>query len=737
MTHHPPHIPRGLVDFGLLDQGARASLNSVEAQFFPLLADRGRLQSFLDQRYNHTLRGCDARFELIRPVVLFAVLYYPTMHGYERAEASILRQDEYYYLIPVRLHRNVGGREQVEIGVVIPYVYVTSPISTPVGRELFGWQKDLYRVRSVVPRGIRPSQDEPYLVIERPVPGRDEGGLEYRTVVEAHYRSTVGNLAHLPKHALSALQRLPAEAARFARTELGEWLRPGGVGSQADLARIVGSILRPNDAFNVYAMPQVPHPSVGWIDQDELLQYAAAFQALTRTNMRVRQIRDIAPLGHSPLTALDPSGGFSLRVRSHGIGQVVSRLGLHVSESHDDGTPGGLSHVLHPYHPFSARFDLEVEGLATLAQRTVRSPWYDAGGVVLGHEPGGDAAPYNTHLGPHLAEGYTSYSQRRHEQHYRMLGVRAPIERLRALCRDIAPTPPEMTLRPLEVEPGRGVVAVVLTRLPPSAGTEERLEWFAGLYLNVAVVAELSWRGHTTMVFVETHGFTENPHAFLVGRELLGANRWLMEVDESPQRWVPTGYAPGGNHVLSMRTSALRTLNAGERVEMSPFLEVLECEGSKAPGELGVFSPHIERLFAARELAYLRVHTVRTTNEHGALQPALVRANIELVRFARDGQPVPTPSPLVPHELMLYPYPSMPLVEQLGLTAETVESDRFDDSAWPTPQRVHCDFAVGGQLPATRRGVLTLYDWSAEGWNADMAPWFFDPAVREEASAQR
>ena len=724
MTGHlgAPRVPRRLVDFGLLDQGARASLTHVEAQLFPLLADRNRLQHFLDRRYNDTLAGCGARMELLSPIVLFAVLYYPTMHGYERAEASILQQDEYYYLIPVRLRRRVGGHVHEEVGVVIPYVYVTSPISTPVGRELFGWQKELYRVRPIVPRGIRPSDHEPYLVIERPVPGRSEQEPAYRTVLEMHYRSISRGLVSAPGRLVGALKDFPLLSSDLMRTFAGELAHPGALKQYTQLSSIVTSILRPDGELRVFAMPQVPHPSIGWVDDRELVDYAAAYQGLMRTRMRVRQIREISPLG---FTAFDPGNGFSLHLRGHGVGQVVS-LGLKMTASHDDGTPGGLVHEVRPYFPLTARFDLEVEQLETLAQRTVLSPWMDAAGNQLGVDPNGDAARYNAFLGPHLADGYTSYSKNRHEQHYRMMGMRAPLGHLQKLCDDIAPMPPGMTLRALQVEPGVGVCTMVITRLPPSKAVQDRLEWFAGLYINVAVVAELSWQGEQRMVFLETHGFTENPHAFLVGRELLGANRWLMEADESPQPWVPAGQAPGGTHVLSMRTAALRTLNAGERVEMSPFLDVVECDQGKAPSGPGIFAPHIERLFAARELAYLRVQSIQTTGAAGTLEPALLRGNIELVRFARDGQSVPSPQWLQPHDLFIHPYASMPMVSQLGLRAEPGQDPRFDrGERYPAPERVRCDFAVGGYLPATRRAVLTLFDWSRRGWRSDMAGWFF------------
>lgn len=740
MTHGVDDVPRirPLVNFGLLDQAPRGSLNNVEAQLFPLLADRRRLQNFLDRRYNDTLTGCRMRLDLISPVVLFAVLYYPSMHGYDRAEAGILQQDEYYYLVPVRLRREIDGRVYEEVGVVTPYIYVTSPISTPVGRELYGWQKDLYRVKSVVPRGARIDTHEPYLSVERPVPGRRGSKLGYQPVLELRYRNDANavRFGGASSRMLEILNDLPTAASLAFRTLLGE-VGAGGLesarGAQG-LASLIRSVLLPNDELRVYSMPQVPHPSVGWREPSEKAAYGAAFQGLMRTKLRVRNIREIALLGSSPAGLLDPSRGFSLRVLGHGVGQVVSRLGLQVVESEDHGHRGHQSHILRPFSPVSARFDLEVDGLDTLARRTIRSPWFDGAGEVIGPPDPAEAARYNTFLGASSAEGFSSYGQVRHEQHYRMLGMRAPLERLQALCRDIAPTPPDMTLKVREVSPGIGVVAIVVTRLPPSQTPEEQLEWFAGMYVNIAVVADLTWQGKTRMVFLETHGFTENPQAFLVGRELLAANRWLMEVDESPQPWVPTEVNGGGRHMLSVRTSALRTLFAGERVEMSPFLEILECD-DPAYEDRPIFTPHIEELFNNRELAYMRVAPVRTVSPEDDIEPALIRCNIELLRFARNGQDVPAPTWLGGHEIYVHPYQSMPIVRQLGLTVSPTAGTRFNRPRYPKPQRIACDFALGGHLPATRRGVLTLYEWTRGVWTSDMAGWFFDETNREYADS--
>ena len=188
--------PRRLVDFGLLEQAPRASLDGGQAPVFPLLADRRRLQYFLDRHYNDTFESCGIRFDVTSPVVVFTTLFYPTMHGFGRAEASVLEQDEYYFLVPVRIRRWQDGEEIEEFGVVTPYIYVSNAISTPMGRELFGWQKSVYRISEVLPRGARMAATEPYLEVQRPMPGRGGSPLRYQRVLAVRHRNDA-----VPSHA--------------------------------------------------------------------------------------------------------------------------------------------------------------------------------------------------------------------------------------------------------------------------------------------------------------------------------------------------------------------------------------------------------------------------------------------------------------------------------------------------------------------------------------------------------
>lgn len=730
--------PRRLVDFGLLEQAPRAILDNVQAQVFPLLADRRRLQYFLDRHYNDTFESCGIRFDVTSPVVVFTTLFYPTMYGFGRAEASVLEQDEYYFLVPVRVRRWQDGEEIEEVGVVTPYIYVSNAISTPMGRELFGWQKSVYRISEVLPRGARMAATEPYLEVQRPMPGRAGSPLRYRRVLALRHRNDAvpSHAGELSSRIFDTFDQLPRVLTLAARTVLSEMgARIPGLGI-LDQARALGTILRdvlhPNEELSIYSMVQFPHPSIGVLDAEGMPVYAAAFQALMRTELRVRNLRELGLLGTSPAGLLDSSRGFSLHLSGRGVDQVVTRLGLQVWDSERDAD-GDETQIVRPFYPSAARFDLEVSSLETLARRSAISDWTDGAGNILGRPVPGMAARYNTFLGPSSADGFSSYGRIRQEQSYRIIAVRAPLERLRQLCRELVPTPPGVTLTP-RVAGEHGIVVFVVTRLPPTREPVDRLEWFSGAYLNIAIAADIEFEGASRLVFVETHGFTDNAHAFVVGRELLAADRWLMEVDESPQAWLPAGTPTGpdgnGRHMMSVRTDTLRALNAGDRVVMSPLFDIVECEGtgdhhdgeSKARDEL---APHIAEIFAEQRLRYLRADALRTIDADGVLRPSLVRCNVEDVYFSRRGVQADPPTWLGPHELYIYPYASIPIVRQLGLAAEAPARARFCDHGAPDPQRVLCPLAMGGHLPAARRGVLTLFECDEDGWRSNMMETFF------------
>lgn len=732
---------RRLVDFGLLDQAPNAILDNVEAQAFPLLADSRRLQYFLDRHFNDTFESAGIRFDAVSPVVVFTTLFYPTMRGYDHAEASTLEQDEYYFLVPVRVRTWRDGKETEEVGVITPYIYVSNAISTPVGREIYGWQKSVYRLSRGIPRGARMGRTEPYLEVEQPLPGRGGGALEYRRVLAIRHRNEAGTsrFGETPSRLFETIDQLPRVATIAVRTmlaELGGALPGNALPRQLEgLGSLVWDLLHPNRELTVFSMVQFPHPSIGIYDEEGMPQFAAAYQALMRSSLRVWNLRDIGLLGTSTLASLDPSRGFSLRISGHGVDQVVTRLGLQVWECHRDDDDGETQ-IVHPFFPSGARFDLEVAALETLARRSALSPWTDGDGNVLAPRVENAAARYNTFLGPSAADGFASYGRTRHEQAYRILAVKADLETVRTLCGQIAPMPPGVTLTP-RVAGDHAIVAFIANRVPPSREAFSRLEWFSGAYFNIAILADLAYEGVEKLVFVETHGFTDNPHAFVVGRELLAANRWLMEVDESPQTWLPELAAtnsapshPGSRRMLRIDVDALRTRNAGERVAMSPLVDIVEClgEGEHHRGEADAradLTPHIAEIFRDRQLVYLRMDALRTVDADGSIRPGLVRCNLERVYFARPGVNVDPPTWLGPHELYVYPYASIPIVKQLGLYAEPPTVMPFSDPKAPAPQRVRCPVALGGRLPAARRGVLTLFECDDEGWRSNMLPDFF------------
>lgn len=713
---------RPLVSFGLIDQAPRAIFDDVEAQVFPLLADRRRLQHFLDQYYNRTLHGCQLRMEVVSPVVFFTALYYPIIHGVERAEAAIVNQHEYYFLIPIEYVWKIGNREERKLGVVTPYIYVSSPISAPLGRELYGWQKHVHRVSNVQPRGMRYLRHEPYLSIERPSPGRTGRQLEYTRVLELTYRSDAsplrwGGVAPLGVTLVGELPRVGALMARAAMSEFGGGREqgPGLWGQLQGLAGLLEDVLHPNEMLEVYSLVQFPHPSLQG-SRNGVRTFAAAYQALMRTQLNVRNIRELALLGSQPPSPIDPSRGFTLRLSGHGVDQVVSRLGLQVW-SYEQGSDGYPIHVVRPFHPMYARFDMELASLVTLTRRALKTGWRDNAGRRLGLEPPADSvAEYNVSLGPSSAEGFSSYGNTPQILRYKLFISHADAGALEALCRETVPTPPGVTLTPRRMGDD-GLVVFLFTHVRADERLREQLVWFSGLYVNIGFLADLSYQGRSKLVLLETHAFTDNPHAFLVGRELLAANRWLAEIDMSPHSWFPPhSDPPNERHSISVRTEVLRTLYAGDRIAQRTLLDVHECGPQHEHGDSNPHMSLVNEIFGERQLAYMRVAAIPTMCER-KVSNAMVRCNVEQVRFGGPGEELEAPTVLKAHRLRITSYESIPLVRDLGLRGTRDKGGKT---------LLTCDFGVEGSLYSVRRDVRALYEWTDDGWWHDEIDHFLD-----------
>lgn len=708
----PPWV-RSLVDFGLGGQAPWAIFGNVEARVFPLLADRQRLQHFLDCYYNKTLRDTGGRLELIAPVVFMTVLFYPTIYGRDRAEAAVADQQEYYFLVPVECHWPAAAHgETRSVGVVTPYIYVSSPISVPMGRELYGWQKSIYRVKPVPPRGARAEKQEPYLRVERPMPGRGGAALSYQPVLEVAYRlrdnpvrvggsglRSLGLLGELP-HAATLLASVAGEELLDAR-------KPRSTAGQLrDLSGLLLDMVLPGRHLDVFAMVQIPHPTIR-SQPGQPPSFAAAYQSFMRTRLEVTNLHEASFLGEHAPSPLDPSAGFSLHISGGGIDQTATRLGLRAW----DQRPGAQDVIDGEYRPFCppvyGSFDMEVAGVTTLARRTAAGLWRDGEGRPVGHAPpSNSAAAYNAWLGPSVAEGFNSYGRTPQAVTYKVFGMRADLGTLEQLCRDIAPTPPGVSLRPVRVGDD-GLAVMTATLVERDARDQAPLTWFSGTYIEFYVLAELCCEGRSRLMLLETHGFTDNPHAMLVGRELLAANRWLGEIEESTDWWRPDG-APG--RLIRLRTALVETVNTGERIRKRTLLEVHRT-GPRAPDSQGPgeYQQLLGSLLGDAEIEIMRVSAVPTIDA-GRVSTAMVRCNVERVHFGGLRSKLDMRSPSS-DTLEIMHYESMPIVRDLGLRGPRGRAG--------TSVEVSCDFEVTGSFDRVLRHLDTLYEWTPEGWSLD------------------
>jgi len=731
MTHLIAPRVHTVTDFGILRQAPQALFDDVEAQVFPLFADGAQLQLFLNEYYNKTIPREIAELRALAPLVFLTVLYYPRIHGRYREEASALRQHEYYFLVPVgRFETTCRGERLTHTGVVTPYIYVDDPVSATLGREIYGWQKRLFRISAVKPTGANLKEAKPYMKIERPMPGRKGNSLEYRPQMKVYCAGQ--NEPYDP------LRNLGHAAARAGRTFDVLMRATGGDRLEGEhrlskrrrmamLAEVGRQLIKPDGTLDVMLMAQFPHCS-RVLDTPDRRHFVASYTAFTHATIGLRWLRHFAQLGQTPPWDPDTSRGFCIHFSGQGIENIPSRLGLAV-DTHTEDEHGQPVQIVRPFLPFVSGFDMSIESLETVARRSTHTDWLDENDEVLVRRPPRAAALYNTYLGASSAQGFKSYGKDPQTLRFKGLGLRADLETLRVAVRDLAPTPASMRIEPLEID-GTGAVVVLIDNVRRDPSDRNDLVWFSGTYLCFAILCKVTYRGRTRVAFVEAVGFTDNPHAMLVGRELLAADRLLATFNGSPCPWFPpqpTAHPDARpqpdpeeearafrRHVMRMDTHVLTSIDAGDRIKVKPLIDIFECtphsDVCHDHGEIAAFEHLGMQLSQEGALVpLLRVAAIPTTHAN-RLATAMVRVHCEQITLGAQTEGPDIGSwPLAPHQLRIFRHQSHAIVRRLGISS-TYDQERDADLCSTV-------LAMGGRFDGVRREVDTLFEWSSQtGW---------------------
>jgi hypothetical protein len=594
--------------------GPPFSFDGVTSRVFPLRAHGHALQRLCDVYLN---RFPDQLwFRPAAPYVVLTLLNYGQMSYATRtaAHAGWVSQNEVYFGVPLMWGRVDRGRWiPLGAGVVAPFIFVDQPWSVQVGREVYGWPKELATFeREVTTWASRsPADREHLLTLETATWATPYTGA-HRTrapLLDIDRSAPLDTVASLWQPPLSldnpwfgplAMMR---EALRFAgsaaRGDVGSMVLP--MMAQAARAALGG----PSPYFYTANLKQIRDL------EDPAL---ASYQAITMAPIRLRALHRVGLLGQTRIALGDPTGGYRIRIHRHPLFPIIETLGLIVSSEqpardvrdvaqrgYTRGAPGHRQ--LEPL-PEELSSSEAAHGVATLAP--MFPSWLEADLEYAG----GDTRWWRS---PHVEDGraHTRSSDgtwiatgARGDEH-----TRKPAFDPTWGARAVAAPPyhyPEVTLRLLVLPaPGLGdaiehqgfwppsaaggfrvvdgfeasvVMAVATADRMAAGGTSVGPTWQRRVAFFVPVIWTRDHDETVALLSIATFADTEFAKtAQHVGSDVIGA-----ELHAPPDAWLDHGGPEADRRVLWLATSVLPGVNVGAEVATRVVLEVL-ARASRRP----------------------------------------------------------------------------------------------------------------------------------------------------------
>ena len=648
---------RSVCDDYLYDVGGAPSappyrFSGVSVRVFPLRASFSRLRQFCDS-YLNVFRHV-AQFRPLDGFVELVVLEYPSITSVEQPAFATYGQTEVFFLVPVLWKDVVSG--ETRLAVITPYIFVDNPTSARIGRDLFGWPKEAaWYNRDAVVSG----SNAQHLAIDKETLAG--GGVTTSRLLEidslgTHDRLSFGKPSAGPNVSfdLNGLLKVAGQPLRAVSRGLALWKR--------GLHGALTQWRTPTDLLNINLKQAPQLEPVG----------TACYQALTVTPLRATRLNGFGLLGERRQLLGDPSGGCVVRVFEDPTWPVVTQLGLSVEDATTEGNEprGRVAYQFKPVFPIwlSADFDQQPS-------RIITSRGTPASGV------GAARAPMVSVLGSRSLLAGTSFMTFR--------GVRVQlfelaadplvqqrlVDALNAIDMDYCFTLPE----PVAAAPAASVLVSVTTiegmrseRLSLSDWHETLVE----LYVPLCFRKRHAAPEQAVRALFAHAGFATSSTLSNTIHDTLGGNVMLASMSRSEQSGAAHG-VDNQLHVFRLSTTVVPEFQLGETARVAPVLDVF---GRPRPGASTV--PPSSPNLALPSLPLLRLKQLPSAeNPKKTSYQALVKSVWE----GAHGSSVDVG---IDHELRLFEYDSLRLVDRLGLRSpdgERVTANRSERSTTCRP----------------------------------------------------
>ncbi|RYZ02016.1 MAG: hypothetical protein EOO73_33380 [Myxococcales bacterium] len=632
----------------LYDVGGEPSMppfrfSGVGMRVFPLRASYGRLQELCDR-----LLGGFPDVAEIRPIdgfVELLVLDYSSITSVDQPAFATYGQTEIFFMVPVMCKERATGKRR--FAVITPYIFVDSPVSARLGRDLFGWPKEAawYRrdeVASSPSMGAATqilSMDTEMLCATGPRTSRlleidDQPAREYLAFGRKRTPDDP------PPLDLASVLRVLSRPWLIADRCFALWRR-----SLLDLVTQPTTPLEMR-VINLKQFPQL-NP-----------EGTAAYQALTETPLRTTRLNGFGLIGEQKQLLGDPSGGCLIRIYEDPTWPVVSKLGLKYTDATPESSEPGarLVYRLRPVLPVWSNADFDQLPSRILASRG--TPAVGAAGGTTGTR-----VPFNSTLGSRSLLG-ASRGTTLSGLELQLFGLSAEATAHQQIVDELNGLDMGVSLALPPLRNGQSMVVIAIATFKGMRADRLSLpDWHGTLVELFFPVLVRGGAGETTQPALLSHASFANSNALSNAmHEVLGSNCCLAKM----RRGDTSNTAQGIDnrlHVFRLSASAVRQFQLGERAEVLPVIDVFgvprerKDSGAREP----VVTLMTDGIADLPILPLLRLKQVPSAEDSRKVSyQALVKTEW---RGARGR----TEDVGIDHEIRLFEYDSLNLVNRLGL----------------------------------------------------------------------
>jgi hypothetical protein len=626
----------------------------VTARVFPLRSNLNLLRAFC-RRYLNV--SPNYKFVPYLPYVLLVVLDYGRM-SLEELNLGWVSQHEVLFEVPLAMwRRDRLGRWAFQKWVVNPpFIVVDNPASLTTGREAYGWPKVLARLQDSPERWLMDPRN-PIRLLTLDVVGLDSDAPDDRLLEIDQQPGLNPSLVPLDLDTidsfgrLSLLSRTSMSVARdLAQLLVGAPLYGFGSEGSADRREILPGSLR-----RLLRFLREPSLSVVTLKQfrDSQDPTLICYQALVESRLGIARFNRGGFLGLDNLLRGDLTGGFRIRLHDNPAFPIIESLGLQVAQERT--VRGRTVSFLEPLFPFWESVDLTYGTGETLCWRTRGKFWPGKGYPVRDVSPRSKPR-FNTFAGG--AEQVWRGPYLIPQASFNVFPLRARYAPLCCFLQRYLNQEREIQFRLAHKEdlPDGPFTYVYMVASANRIFSKER----SNAYIQASQIVfyvPIVWSQPASAPPVPEQPALAVPFAFVDNPVLATAMREVQGVPainatiESPLRFLRNK-----GPLLRMQAYVFAALDAGLRSEPQTLLEIVPCKGTPSLPSLLVptLSLGDDRLLLKQ---------FRDAEEPDrACYRSLIR---EPWTVKKEGE-----QPLGEMEIHVYRYPSLPLVETLGLVAD-------------------------------------------------------------------